>query len=201
MKTVYRSVTVSIVSLFVVACATRYQPDGLSGGYEETQLAEQTFLVSFGANGFSSTDDAYLFLLTRAAELSKEHGYEGFYLVAVENRTTTVTQYTQGVATTTSQASGEARVHGNQVTGRARATATTTYTPPQAYNVTHPAFSGEVLFVDERLDEESPEPFNAELLIEQGQDRDSEIGRRNAFFGYGTLVLGGVAVLAVIGSS
>lgn len=93
-----------LLSLLVVACATPYQKSGLSGGFSETQLAENVFRVSFRGNGYSRGERAEDFALLRSAELTLEHGYTHFALAAsgssseTSTYTTPTTSYTTGSA-------------------------------------------------------------------------------------------------------
>ena len=90
-----------VVSFFMlVGCATSYQKKGFSGGYSETQLAENMFRVNFGGNGYTGSEQATDFALLRSAELTLEHGYKYFVLVderqSVEHHTTPVQSRTTG---------------------------------------------------------------------------------------------------------
>lgn len=59
-------------------CATSYQKDGMTGGYTDKQLNEDTFYVSFRGNGWTKPDKVDAYFLRRCAEVAKEHGYELF---------------------------------------------------------------------------------------------------------------------------
>lgn len=106
-----------LLSLLVVACATPYQKSGLSGGFSETQLAENVFRVSFRGNGYSRGERAEDFALLRSAELTLEHGYTHFALAAsgsnseTSSYTTPTTSYTTGSAY-----SSGGNVYGNATT-------------------------------------------------------------------------------------
>lgn len=65
----------------VAGCATGYQPNGLTGGFEEAQVNETSFRVSFRGNGYTSTNRAEELTLLRSAELCLERGYPGFVLL------------------------------------------------------------------------------------------------------------------------
>jgi hypothetical protein len=73
-----------MLGLLLLGCswATPYQPKGLSGGYSEDQLSENTFRVSFLGNAAVSSVQASDFALLRASELALEHGYT--YLVITD---------------------------------------------------------------------------------------------------------------------
>jgi hypothetical protein len=63
------------------ACATPYQPKGLTGGFSETRLDTNTFRVDFQDIGFTSRERVEVYLLRRAAELTLERGFDYFVIV------------------------------------------------------------------------------------------------------------------------
>lgn len=69
------------LAALVVGCATAYQPHGLSGGFEESQVNENSFRVSFRGNGYTSTNRAEELTLLRSAELCLERGFPAFLLL------------------------------------------------------------------------------------------------------------------------
>jgi len=74
---------VLIASLFLLSgCATptAYGPKGFSGGYEEQQIDESTYRVSFYGNGVTSQDRVWNFWIHRCAELTAQKGYTYFTL-------------------------------------------------------------------------------------------------------------------------
>jgi hypothetical protein len=62
-------------------CATGYHQSGFGGGYSETQLNARTFEVHFEGNGYTRAAEAQRGALHRAAELTAQSGYFGFYVV------------------------------------------------------------------------------------------------------------------------
>ena len=89
-----------VLSFFLlVGCATSYQKSGFTGGYEETQLAENVFRVNFRGNRYTKLPRATDFALLRTAELTLEHGYKYFVLVSesstVNNSSVTTPYQTQ----------------------------------------------------------------------------------------------------------
>lgn len=83
-------------SLVFGGCATGYHQHGLSGGYSETRLNERTFEVRFRGNGYTSPAVAQRGALHRAAELTAQMGYYGFYVVG-RNTDVRTTSYTDPV--------------------------------------------------------------------------------------------------------
>ena len=117
----------SVVSFFLlVGCATSYQKSGFSGGYSETQLAENMFRVNFGANQYTGGIQASDFALLRSAELTLKHGYKYFILVHESNH---VSQHTTPVETTT-----RGNVIGSNFTAKTSSTGGRTISSPSSKN-------------------------------------------------------------------
>jgi len=76
---------VFLATIAVAGCATSYQQRGFSGGFSETQLAENVFEVRFSGNGYTSSERASDFALLRSAELSLERGFRYFVVDDNEN--------------------------------------------------------------------------------------------------------------------
>jgi hypothetical protein len=87
------SAPVLVAVLAVSACATGYHPAGLMGGYSEMRINERTFEVQFEGNGFTSRQLARRGVLHRAAELTIDSGYFGFW-VGDDDSTMQVNTYT-----------------------------------------------------------------------------------------------------------
>lgn len=104
-----------LLALFLFACATPYQKSGLSGGFSETQLAENVFRISFRGNGYTRGERSDDFALLRSAELALEHGYTHFALAASGSSTNTSTYTTP----TTSYTTGSAYSAGGSAYGSA----------------------------------------------------------------------------------
>jgi hypothetical protein len=66
--------------------ATPYQPIGArgtsaSGGFSEVRLAPNRYRVTFAGNSMTSRERVETYLLFRAAELTRERGFDGFTIV------------------------------------------------------------------------------------------------------------------------
>ncbi|WP_417464429.1 CC0125/CC1285 family lipoprotein [Kordiimonas sp.] len=71
-----------VITLFAVtACATPYQASGLRGGYKDTPIAQDTYLVRFDGNGFTSRNTAGAMNLIRAAEMTLDAGHTRFLVL------------------------------------------------------------------------------------------------------------------------
>lgn len=80
-----QSVIVAAACVMLAACATLYQTPyqkrGLTGGYTETQLDQNVYLVDFAFNLYLSADQAIEFNLLRCAELTLQNGFGYFAIV------------------------------------------------------------------------------------------------------------------------
>jgi cell division septation protein DedD len=65
-------------------CTTAYQPDGISGGYSDRTLTNNTVQVSFRGNRFTQPDTLHSYLLRRCAEVTMQDGFHYFVLVHEE---------------------------------------------------------------------------------------------------------------------
>ena len=77
--------------LLLIACATDptpYQPlDEKKGGYEQTQLQERVYRVSFRGNRYTRETDVIDFLFLRCAELARDNGFSHFQIQEDYGRT------------------------------------------------------------------------------------------------------------------
>lgn len=97
--------------ILLVSCATGYHPMMLNGGFQDFKLANDTYMVKFRGNGFTSQDRAFTFALRRSAELAKENGYRYFKIVN-SSSTINISSYRTPIrANTTSMSSGS--IYGN----------------------------------------------------------------------------------------
>jgi hypothetical protein len=66
--------------LLLSGCATAYQPDGISGGYSDRRLSDNTAQVTFRGNRFDTPEMLHSYLLRRCADVTLQNGYEYFVL-------------------------------------------------------------------------------------------------------------------------
>nr|WP_116370714.1 hypothetical protein [Cupriavidus taiwanensis] len=78
--------TLLSVGVALTGCATAYQPEGLSGGFTETQIENNVFRVSFRGNGYTRAERAEDLVLLRSAELTMEHGFTHFVIIDAKSR-------------------------------------------------------------------------------------------------------------------
>ena len=70
------------VFLILSGCATSYQKDGFSGGFEETQLGTNKWRVTFAGNGYTRASRATDLALLRCADLTLQQGYKYFVITS-----------------------------------------------------------------------------------------------------------------------
>jgi hypothetical protein len=71
-----------MLSIFITACSTPYQPNGLGGGYSDTKLNDNTYMVSFRGNGYTGSATLFNLILRRAADLTVQNGYSYFAILS-----------------------------------------------------------------------------------------------------------------------
>ncbi|SHN58269.1 CC0125/CC1285 family lipoprotein [Erythrobacter sanguineus] len=77
------------VSLGACATSTPYQSAEVAGqefGYSSEMLGADRYRVSFSGNEATSRETVENYLLYRAAELTRQKGYDGFYIVRNETQ-------------------------------------------------------------------------------------------------------------------
>lgn len=131
----YMLLVLSLV--FFVGCSTKYQPQGFSGGFSETQLSPNAFNISFRGNGFTSREKASDFALLRSAELALNNGYQYFIITTSDKYVNNSTYTTPTHYNTTFNAS----TYGNQTYGSAY----TTSTGGQTYNIRKPSVDNTII--------------------------------------------------------
>ena len=89
------------VALYISGCVTPYEYHNVwtGGGFDELQLSENSWKVSFKGNEFDDKDRIYDLCLLRCAELTINNGYKYFSVVTREN-TSEVGSYTTPTYTT-----------------------------------------------------------------------------------------------------
>ena len=80
MRVRIRLAALSAVCL-LAGCATAYQPDGVSGGYADRRLNDNTEQISFRGDRFTSPETLHSYLFRRCADLTLQDGYDHFELV------------------------------------------------------------------------------------------------------------------------
>lgn len=151
-----RRFVILLVTLILSGCATPYQRVGITGGYSETKLGENIFLVSFRGNGYTSRDRAIDFSLLRAAELTLENGFRYFVVIESEKHTEIDTYTTPSQSYTT----GSAYSYGNYTSG----SATTTTYGGQTYIISKPRATNMIICFKDKPDINGL-IFNARFIV------------------------------------
>jgi hypothetical protein len=124
-----RTSLIVVVAFSLGACATQYQPQGATGGFTETQLDRNVFRVSFGANAYTSAQQAEEMALLRSAELALKNGFTHFVITegksSAEYSTSTTPTYSD---TTVSSRRGKAYASTTTYGGETRVSAWPTTT-------------------------------------------------------------------------
>jgi len=137
-----RTLTAIALALLLGGCATTYQPEGLSGGFTETQLDTNVFRVSFRGNGYTRAERAEELALLRSAELTLQNGFTHFLIVDGRSRERLGTYTTPTQSFTTANATA----FGNSAYGTAR---TTTY-GGQSFVVSRPSTTNTIVCFKEK---------------------------------------------------
>jgi hypothetical protein len=124
-------------SIILSACATAYQPQGLSGGFTETQLDTNVFKISFKGNGYTHAERAADLALLRSAELTIKNGFTHFVVIDSQSREKHGTYTTP----TQSYTTANANAYGNSAYGTAY---TTTY-GGQTFNISKPSTTNTIM--------------------------------------------------------
>lgn len=70
--------------LILSACTTPYGPNGLTGGYQDKKIDDDSYIVSFYGNGHTREQQVWNYWIYRCAELTKQKGYSFFTLETSE---------------------------------------------------------------------------------------------------------------------
>lgn len=130
------------LAVLVIGCATGYGKKSWRFGYSDRQIDQNTFVVSFDANAYTSQPTLGTYVLLRCAEVTAEAGYDYFTIVEASDTSKAVPVVMPGSSTSyaTGSASGYASTYGNMTYGSATGSATTQTTsyPGYAFNVRLP---------------------------------------------------------------
>ena len=150
------------MALLLAGCATSYQPQGMTGGFSETQLDTNMFTVTFKGNGHTSRDKANDFALLRSAEVALENGYKYFIIVDAQQYAKNSTYTTPVIATTNANANTFATANNMMLNANTYGTSTTTFTGGQTYNSSKPRTANTIVCFAEKPQGSS---YNAEFIV------------------------------------
>jgi hypothetical protein len=70
-----------LLALSATGCATGYQPQGLTGGYTDREVAPNIWWVRYAGNAYTTAETVQTFWLYHAAELTIAKGFDGFQIL------------------------------------------------------------------------------------------------------------------------
>lgn len=73
--------------VLIFSCATGYKKKGFTGGYDDMDLGNNMYQVSFKGNAFTSKDDVQKGFMRRCAELTVENKMDSFLILGEETDT------------------------------------------------------------------------------------------------------------------
>ena len=75
-------VYISLFIIFIISCETTYGPSSqnFTGGYEDQLTGNNTAIVRFKSNAYTSMTNTQKFAMKRAAELTLEKGFDYFLI-------------------------------------------------------------------------------------------------------------------------
>jgi hypothetical protein len=73
-------------SVVVAGCATKYQEMGLTGGFTDKMIDQNTGIVVISGNGFTSEEKVRSMLMLRASEMTIQNGHRKFSLLTIEDQ-------------------------------------------------------------------------------------------------------------------
>ncbi|WP_182352151.1 hypothetical protein [Legionella sp. PC1000] len=135
---------IPIISLIIMlfGCSTGYHPDGLTGGFSELQVANDTYVVKFQGNAYTNMDQAFKYALRRSAELTREKGYKYFKVISSSSNVNRSFYRTPVTANTTSNS--RSSIYGNygygnyNAYGNSTRNTTTTFSGGDVYTMEKP---------------------------------------------------------------
>jgi hypothetical protein len=73
--------------IFLGGCATGYHSRSFNGGYSEIMTNQDSFIVTFSGNRYTSGERTMRYALLRAAELTLNNGYKYFAILSSVDQT------------------------------------------------------------------------------------------------------------------
>ena len=135
--------------------------DTTPSGYSEIKLNDNTYRVSFSGNRYTERNNAYVFFLTRSAEIAKANNCSYFLVLNVEDQST----------------AGSLTTGGYSVPYSAGGFSTTINVPQTTQTFVVPSFTGEVQIYNARRGVENE--FEANAIFEQGMELKESALRYN----------------------
>ncbi len=147
MKLQLQIALIAVVTI-LAGCATSYQKQSFSGGFDETQLDKNVFRVTFKGNGYTSADRAADLCLLRSADLTLSNGYHYFAIVESKEGTSQSAVRTPTQSYTNTNITGTTYGGGFNATG---SSTTTTY-GGQTFLIRKPSASNTIIMLNDRAE-------------------------------------------------
>jgi hypothetical protein len=77
-----RWVMLAVAAVALASCATSYQQESFTGGFDVLELRPDVYRVSFQGNGYTTRESVQVYWLYRCAELAVEKGFAGFEILS-----------------------------------------------------------------------------------------------------------------------
>jgi len=88
-----KKLSICLFAFLFFCCATGYQSSGFRGGFEETQLDDNVFKISFKGNAYTSKEKANDFNLLRCSEVTLKNNFKYFVIKEKSDFSKTTTDY------------------------------------------------------------------------------------------------------------
>lgn len=144
--------------LALAGCATDYQPQGFTGGYDDYLTAPDVAVVTFHGNGYTAAERVVEMAGLRCAEVTLQHGYRYFVMIGASDVSGSFSFTTPGSAHT----------YGNVYGGGF--SATTTVNPPRTFSFYKP---GILVSIKMSNDEKSLEPLGVIINGQRARPQDA----------------------------
>jgi hypothetical protein len=76
-----------LLTVLLSGCATSYKPLGWGGGYSDSEVGENKYIVRFSGNGYTKAAKAENYAFQRAREVCVEKGKHNFELISKNSST------------------------------------------------------------------------------------------------------------------
>jgi hypothetical protein len=71
--------------LLLGGCATAYQPEGMTGGFNETSVSPDQWTIRFAGNGYTTLETVQTYWLYHCADFALSKGFDGFEIITPLN--------------------------------------------------------------------------------------------------------------------
>jgi hypothetical protein len=72
----------AVAAMALCGCVSAYAPSSISGGFDQRQVSEVVWRISYFGNAYTSVETVQTYWLYRCAEITLEQGYNGFQILS-----------------------------------------------------------------------------------------------------------------------